>query len=80
LLLPFGLAFYEAAIIPQKQIQFAIGMMYGRLLPPGLLLVPLGCLLALYIISWRTELDPNSPMEKIQALSIPSLWKRAIGD
>lgn len=79
LLFPMGFAFYEALVSPEKQLQFFVSVMYGWLLPPSFLVIPLGCLLTLYIVSWRTELDPSSPMEKIEALSIPALWKKAIG-
>jgi hypothetical protein len=80
LLLPLGWEFYSSLTSQEKQLQFIVSAMYGRLLPPIVLLVPLACLVAMYVISWRTEIDQNSPMEKIEALSVPSLWKKALGE
>ncbi len=80
LLVPLGWEFFDSLTAQEKQLQFIVSAMYGRLLPPVVLLVPLTCLSAMYVISWRTELDSNSPMEKIEALSVPSLWKKAIGE
>ncbi len=79
LLAPLGWEFFESLTSQEKQIRFIVSAMYGRILPPVVLLVPLACLVAMYVISWHTEIDSNSPMEKIEALSVPSLWKKAIG-
>lgn len=75
LLLPLSASIWQSLSSPIAQMEFMLSTMYGRLLPPDLLLPPLGCVLGLYGISWFTELDENSPMEKIESLSVPKLWK-----
>lgn len=80
LLFPLGLAFWSSLSSPSAQMEFMLSAMYGHLLPPALLLIPLGCLAGLYGISWYSELDDKSPMEKIEALSVPGLWKSFAGE
>lgn len=80
LLLPLGASFWQSLSSPSAQVEFMLSAMYGRLLPPVLLLAPLGCVLGLYGISWFSELDENSPMEKIESLSVPKLWKSLTGE
>jgi hypothetical protein len=80
LLFPLGLSFWSSLASPAAQAEFMLSAMYGRLLPPSLLLLPLGCVLGLYAISWFSELDEKTPMEKIEGLSVPGLWKSIAGE
>lgn len=80
LLFPLGWSFWQSLASTAAQAEFMLSAMYGRLLPPALLLVPLGCVVGLYGISWFSELDEKSPLEKIEALSVPGLWKSFAGE
>ena len=78
LLFPLGASFWHSLTSSAAQVEFLVSAMYGRLLPPMLLLIPLSCVLGLYALSWFAELDEKSPMEKIESLSVPKLWKSLV--
>lgn len=77
-LYPLGEKVFLAATDLKYQAVFWQGVMEGTLIPILYLLFPLACLLIMYAISLQADIDTNSPMEKIESLSVPSLWKKVV--
>lgn len=76
-MLPNVISFVTAIDLPPKeQVNFIMTMLYGseyfRVWFNGLALLFIG---VIYTISYVTEEDKRDPWEKIETLSIPSLWK-----
>lgn len=64
--------------IPQLQINFFQKIFGGSLISYPVSITILIGLLLIYLISFFTENDSRTAYEKIEALSIPSLWKKVI--
>lgn len=79
-MLPNVMSFVTAINLPPKeQASLIMAMLYGseyfRVWFNGLALLFIG---VIYAISYVTEEDKRDPWEKIESLSIPSLWKSII--
>lgn len=79
-LLPNALTYYTAVFLsPEQQAISLISLIFGnssfQLCHNGL---AIGSVLAIYLISYWVEPDERHPMEKIDQLSVPSLWKSAL--
>ncbi|PHO10962.1 hypothetical protein CPG37_00505 [Malaciobacter canalis] len=64
--------------IPQLQISFFKKIFDGSLIPYPISITILIGLLLIYLISFSTENDNRAAYDKIESLSIPSLWKTII--
>ena len=79
-LLPNVFTFYSAVHLPpEEQAKSIVSLMFGsssfQILHNGVAIV---FVFVIYLISYWSEPDDRHPMEKIDQLSVPSLWKSAL--
>jgi hypothetical protein len=77
-LIPLVISFVDSLTSQAKQITFMVSAIYGHYLPTMVFLIPFSCIAVIYSMSWFSEVDTNSPWEKIENLSVPSLWKKLL--
>lgn len=63
---------------PKLSKSFIQSIFQGTLIPNSLAISILVAILIIYIISWFSDIDTNKPYDKIEVLSIPSLWMKTL--
>lgn len=79
LVYPMGYALWLLPTSSLEPMEFMGSVVYETIFSPILLFFQYAFLIGLYFISWRIEDDERSPLEKITALSVPTLWKSFTG-
>lgn len=73
-----GLQLYLLFVIPETGKYFFDSIFKGTLIPAPLAITVIVAILIIYLISWFTKVDEKKAYDKIQSLTIPSLFAKAL--
>lgn len=73
-----GIQLYILIAIPETAKHFFQSIFNGTLIPIPLAITILIAIFIIYAISWFTEIDQKKTYDKIQSLTIPSLFTKAL--
>ena len=76
--LAIGIQLYFLFAFPKTEKHFFESLFKGTLIPMPLAIFIIFAVLIIYIISWFTDVDTKKAYDKIQSLTIPSLFTKVL--